>query len=133
MITLQFIPYYEIEKLDSEKRLKKIIEAVKADKIVLLEGRLRSTEEASLIQKTMEEIDDDFKGIELSVVQKSSLSENVLKRLKSKIVSFILGDRYGFTIIGPAKIVKEIKQDPNKIQLLTEEAKTTKKNKGKKR
>jgi hypothetical protein len=30
-----------------------------------------------------------------------------------------LGERQGLTIIGPASIVKEIKKDPNKIQLLT--------------
>ena len=29
----------------------------------------------------------------------------------------MLGNRIGFTIIGPATIVREIKQDPGKIQL----------------
>ena len=31
----------------------------------------------------------------------------------------LLGDREGITIIGPASVVKEIRRDPNKIQLFT--------------
>jgi hypothetical protein len=31
----------------------------------------------------------------------------------------VLGDRRGMTIIGPANVVQEIKQDPDKIQLFT--------------
>jgi len=34
-------------------------------------------------------------------------------------INLLLGDRNGITIIGPASIVKEIKKDPNKIELLT--------------
>jgi len=32
----------------------------------------------------------------------------------------LLGNRSGLTIIGPANVVKEIKQDPDKIQLFTQ-------------
>jgi hypothetical protein len=32
----------------------------------------------------------------------------------------LVGDRLGVTIIGPASIVREIKQDPEKIQVFTE-------------
>ena len=121
MLTLQFIPYHEIDGLSSEKRIAKLLKSVKANKIVLLEGRLRSEEEAELIQKTMSEISDNFKGIELSTINTDALSEGFLKKLKHRIVNMLLGNRHGLTIIGPAKIVKEIKQDPDKIQLFTED------------
>ena len=121
MLTLQFIPYYEIDGLSSDKRISKLLKAVKSNKIVLLEGRLRAEEEAELIQKTMSEISDNFKGIELSTINTNVLSEGFLKRLKIKLVNMLLGNRHGFTIIGPAKIIKEIKQDPDKIQLFTED------------
>ena len=121
MLTLQFIPYYEIDGLSSDKRISKLLKAVKSNKIVLLEGRLRAEEEAELIQKTMSEISDNFKGIELSTINTNVLSEGFLKRLKIKLVNILLGNRHGFTIIGPAKIIKEIKQDPDKIQLFTED------------
>lgn len=121
MLTLQFIPYYEIDGLSSDKRISKLLKAVKSNKIVLLEGRLKPNEEAELIQKTMSEINDNFKGIELSVVNTDILSDNFLKKLRVRIINMLLGNRHGFTIIGPAKIIKEIKQDPDKIQLFTED------------
>ena len=121
MLTLQFIPYYEIEGLSSDKRISKLLRAAKSNKIVLLEGRLRPGEEADLIQKTMSEINDNFKGIELSTIKSDALSEGFLRKLRARIVNLLLGNRRGLTIIGPAKIVKEIKQDPDKIQLFTED------------
>jgi len=129
MLTLQFIPYYEIEDLDSTKRIIKLLKAVKANKIVLMEGRLKSNEEAELIRKTMEEIDEDFKGIELSVVNTANMGSKFFKKIRALLVNMLLGDRHGLTIIGPAKIIKEIKQDPDKIQLLTKEIKNNTKKK----
>lgn len=130
-LTLQFVPYIEIQDLGSIKRIQKLLKIVKNDKIVLLEGRLRSHEEAELIRKTMEEIDESFKGIELLVVNQETHDEAFFKRIKSMFVNLILGNRIGFTIIGPATVIKEIKQDPGKIQLLTQEATVGKSSKSK--
>ena len=44
-------------------------------------------------------------------------------------MDMILGDRAGMTIIGPANVVKSIKKNPNKIELLTKEGKKKKKRK----
>jgi len=131
MLTLQFIPYREIEGLSSAKRIAKLMKAVKENKIILLEGRLRNDEETELIRKTMEEIDDKFKGIELSVLYPESKNEAAFRKLRHMFINMLLGDRNGLTIIGPASIIKEIKQDPDKIQLLTEEATSSKKKKKK--
>ncbi|RME51985.1 DUF2073 domain-containing protein [Candidatus Woesearchaeota archaeon] len=122
MITLQFIPHVEIERLSSADRISKLLHSVKESKIVLLEGRLKPHEEAELIRKTMEEIDDSFKGIELSVIYPERKDDPIIKRLRNTLVNLLLGNRTGFTIIGPAKIVKKIKQDPDKIQLITEDS-----------
>jgi hypothetical protein len=61
MLTLQFVPYTEIEQLSSARRIQKLLNIVKQNKIVLLEGRLKKEEETDLIEITMEEIDDKFK------------------------------------------------------------------------
>lgn len=126
-ITLEFIPYHEIEGLNSVKRIQKILKIVKSNKIVLLEGKLKSHEETDLIRKTMEEIDDEFKGIELSVIYPTGKDEFFFKKIRSMFLNMLLGDRKGFTIIGPAAIVKEIKQDPEKVQLFTEDSSKKKK------
>ena len=128
MLTLQFIPHLEIEGLDSIKRINKLIKLVKDEKIILLEGKLKSHEEAELISKTMEEIDNKFKGIELAVINPNNAeSKDLLQKIRTVFLNMFLGDRKGFTIIGPASIIKEIKKDPNKIQLLTEESSGKKK------
>lgn len=132
MLTLQFIPRFEIEGLSSEKRINKLLRSVKQNKIVLLEGKLKSEEEAELIRRTMEEISEEFTGIELSVIRDGEIP-GLFQRVKNKFMKLLLGDRFGFTIIGPAKIVQEIKQDPDKIQLMiSENTKPAKKKKSKK-
>ena len=127
MLTLQFIPYADMEDLGSARRVKKILDLVKENKIVLLEGRLKNEEEADLIAITMEEVGDKFKGIELAVINPDSKDKNFLRSFRDGIANALLGDRKGFTVIGPASIVKEIKKDPDKIQLFTAERKVRRK------
>ena len=131
MLTLQFIPYSEIENLGSAMRVKRLLDIVKQNKIVLLEGRLEKEEETDLIQITMEEIDRNFKGIELAVIDPDLKSGDFMARLKKQFVNMMLGNRQGLTIIGSASIVKEIKKNPDKIELFTIEQKTRKKKKKK--
>lgn len=116
-LTLQFVPYSEIEDLSSLGRIKKLLKIAKEDKIVLLEGRLKKEEETELIKTTMEEINEEFKGIELGVIYPGSNTGDLLKKLKTNLANILLGDRIGLTVIGPASIIKEIKKDPDKIQL----------------
>lgn len=121
MVTLQLVPYTEIEDLSSVGRIRKLLNIAKQDKIVLLQGRLRKEEEEELIKATMEEIDSSFKGIELAVINPEQSSSSGTKKLREGFLNFILGDRQGMTIIGPANIVKKIKRDPHKIELFTTE------------
>ena len=127
MVTFQFIPYHEIEDLGSARRVKKLIDVVKQNKIVMLQGRLRKEEETDLIAITMEEIGDKFKGIELAVINPEDKENAGLKKIRNNFFGFLLGDRQGLTIIGPANIVKDIKKDPTKIEVLTREGRNKKK------
>lgn len=115
-ITLQFVPYNDINHLDINGKIKTILKVVKNNKIVLLEGKLKSEEQAMLIQKTMEQINNNFKGIEIATIEGKQETDliNVLKR---QLARMLLGDKFGLTIVGPASVVKEIKKDPNKIEL----------------
>lgn len=121
MVTFQFIPYHDIENLGSAKRVNKLLNIVKEDKIVLMEGRLQKEEEADLIEITMEEITPKFKGIELSVVYPDRTKQTAGQKVKGAFANFLLGDRQGMTIIGPANIVKKIEKNPNKIELFTKD------------
>ncbi|OGM01617.1 hypothetical protein A3K72_01555 [Candidatus Woesearchaeota archaeon RBG_13_36_6] len=123
MLTIQFVPYHEIENLSSGKRIRKLLELAKEDKIVLLEGRLKREEETDLIKKTMEEIGPNFKGIELAVLYpEKEVDDAFIKKAKKEVINLLMGDRQGITVLGPATIIKDIKKDPHKIELLTKES-----------
>ncbi len=111
-LTIQFVPLEELSSLQSTKRVNKVLKMVKADKIIVLEGILKPDEEAELIKRTMQEVDENFKGIELATIQPEKA-----KTFKDFLAQVLLGVRRGLTVIGPASIVREIKKDPEKIQL----------------
>ena len=118
MVTFQFVPYGDIEALGSAKRVNKLINIVKENKIVILEGRLTKQEEADLIEETMETIDSKFKGVEITSFNPLEKNTKLIQdKLKQLFMQAIFGRRRGLTIIGPANIVREIRKDPNRVQL----------------
>ena len=119
MLTLQFIPYSEIESLNTDERIKKLLGIVKSKSIVMMQGRLKPAEESKLIQETMEQIDKDFKGIEICTIYPEDREMVALRKIKKEFFRLMMGNRDGMTIVGPSTIIKEIKRDPNKIQLYT--------------
>ena len=133
MVTFQFIPYTDIENIGSAKRVNKLLNIVKENKIVIMEGRLRKEEEADLIEITMEEISPKFKGIELSVVYPNKNKQDFGQKIRGTFANMLLGDRQGMTIIGPASVVKKIEQNPDKIELFTNDNASVSKKKTKKR
>lgn len=118
--SIQFIPYSEIRHIDSNERIKKILNIVLGNNILLLQGKLKSEEEARLIGDTMAMIGHvkDFRGIELAVIGGNGDS-GLYEKFKKGIANALSGgDMSAITIIGPASIVKEIKRNPKKIELL---------------
>ncbi len=135
MLTLQYIRYAQIKDLSHEQRINKLLDLISEDKILLVEGRLRKEEETELIARTMEEIEksesNSFKGIELCTIDSTDKShQKFLTGVRNSLANLLLGDRSGMTIIGPASVVKEIKQDPEKIELFINNL--SRKNSGKK-
>lgn len=110
-------------------RIRKLLNIAKENKIVLLQGRLKKEEEAELIKVTMEEINNEFKGIELAVINPLESKNDGLFKFRNDVMSMILGDRHGLTVVGPASIVKSIRKDPHKIELLTKDARAREKRK----
>mgnify|MGYP001595922712 CR=1 FL=1 len=118
-LTLSFIPYADISKLESNARVKKILDIILKGRIVILQGRLTSIEEGSLIQSTMALVGriKGFKGVELAVVEPKG-KENALDKVRLGIARALVGNRDLLTIIGPASLVREVKRDPSKIDLM---------------
>ena len=117
---IQFLPFSEIRDLDSHARIKKILNIVFGNNILILQGKLKADEEARLIGDTMAMIGHvkNFKGIELAVIAGNGEYGFFSKIKKGIVTALTKGDLGAITIIGPATIVKEIKRNPKKIELL---------------
>jgi hypothetical protein len=119
--SIQFLPYSEIRGLDSTKRIRKILNVVLGNNILILQGKLSTDEETRLIGDTMAMVGHvrNFRGIELAVISGDGAKEGLVRRFKRNMANAIAGeDLSAVTIIGPATIVKEIKRNPKKIELL---------------
>ncbi|MFH1585270.1 MAG: DUF2073 domain-containing protein [archaeon] len=119
--TIQFLPYSEIRDAGSTERIKKILNIVLGNNILILQGRLYPDEETRLIEDTMAMIGhvSNFKGIELAVISGNGDDDGFFTKFKRGLANAISGADLGaITIIGPATIVKEIKRNPKKIELL---------------
>jgi hypothetical protein len=119
-LSLQVIPYSEVQSMTIAERVKKILNLILDNKIVILQGRLRPEEEARLIEDTMAMVDHikNFRGIELAVIEPNVKDKNILTQMKYGLAKKLVGDSNALTVIGPASIVKEIKKDPRKIDLM---------------
>ena len=117
---IQFLPYSEIRDLGSSERIRKILGIVLANNILILQGRLLADEETRLIEDTMAMIGHvkNFRGIELAVISGNG-QEGFFSKMKKSLANVLSGGDLGaITIIGPATIVKEIKRNPKRIELL---------------
>jgi len=119
-LTLQFIPYSQIAGLDSTHRIKKLLDIILAGKIIIIQGRLRPEEETRLIEDTMVMVGKvkGFKGIELAVISPNPDERDVLSKLRYGLENALVGNTDSLTVIGPASVIKDMKKDPRKLEVM---------------
>jgi len=119
--SIQFMPFSEIRDLSSTERIRKILGIVLGNNILILQGRLHPDEETRLIGDTIAMVGHikEFKGIELAVISGNGRDDGFFRKMKYGSANVLSGGDIGaVTIIGPATIVKEIKRNPKKIELM---------------
>ncbi len=119
-LTLHFMPYSEIASIDTIERIKKLLKIILDNKVIILQGRLKPEEETRLIEDTMIMIGSikGFKGVELEVIAQDSEERGVFEKLRFGIAKALVGEQDALTIIGPASVVKEMKKDPKKLEVM---------------
>lgn len=108
-ITFNLISRQKFERLSSAEKLNFIVQEVKEGRILVLEHGLTATEQASLIQQTMKEINHDtFIGIEISGYEneKTGFFQRV----------FGIAKHPRMTVIGPAHLLRLVHKDNDMIQ-----------------
>jgi len=131
MLSFQYLPYREHSSLSTDEKLKKILKITKQDKIILMQGKLKPDEEAKLIEETMSQITKAFSGISFCSINPaqqnaSNKDKHFRTKFKDSLYNMTLGRRDMLTIIGPANIVREIRRNPNKIDLLVNQSRRRK-------
>jgi hypothetical protein len=119
-LTLNFIPYSEISNLDTLERIKKLLKIILDNKVIILQGRLKPEEETRLIEDTMIMIGNirGFKGVELEVISSDSEERTMFEKLRFGLAKALVGQQDALTIIGPATVIKEMKKDPKKLEVM---------------
>ncbi|MDD4353695.1 MAG: DUF2073 domain-containing protein [Candidatus Nanoarchaeia archaeon] len=116
-VDLEFIPFEILRKMSLEEQVSFIIKKNKDNKILIFDSQLTPQEEAKLISETMKHIDKKFSGIEICSLYMDK-TQNWVDKTKNFIFRTLTGKMRGTSIIGPAKIIKQIKRDPESISIL---------------
>ena len=119
-LMIHFMPYSEIVNEDIIGRIKKIMGLILDKKIIILQGRLHPEEEARLIENSMTLIGNikGFQGIEIAAISGENENRGLFDKVRHNIAKILIGEQDAITIIGPASVVKEITQNPKKIELM---------------
>lgn len=115
-IEIEFISSDVVKGRYGEEKMAYILNKIKKDKILVIEGSLSSLEESMLIEKTMSAIDEKFRGIEIS-----TLKESAGEGIRERLIRFLGGKQGGLTVIGPSKLIKKVKKEPQTIMLFAED------------
>lgn len=108
-------------------RISFILNRVKNGSILVTDAVLHPSEEMDLIKETMRRVDDGFPGIEVCSLKKQTkgvelFSERLFDQVERVQKIFGMnprsGLRTGITLIGPAKIIKRIKKNPDSFSVL---------------
>ena len=108
-VSVYLVSRQKLAELSPDEKLKFILKEVKKGKILVLEHGLTPIEQASLIESTMREIEQDtFIGVEMEGYGQD----------KSTFIQKIFGiiKKPRMTLIGPADLLKTVKKDNHIIQ-----------------
>lgn len=113
MFEVEVISGSVLKNKTSQEKIYEIIRYIKerGNKVLVINDPLSPVEEAALIENTMLNVDENFKGVEIAVIREENLS------FVEKMAS-MLGVRKGITVIGPSNVIQQIKQEKNPQRIL---------------
>lgn len=129
-LKLDFVSSVKLNGKTQKKKINYILGRVKDGSILVLDGVMRPEEEMDLIKETMRRVDDGFPGIEVCSLKKQSKGFNqvfeTLSDRRERFWNWITGRsgqtnlKTGMTLIGPAKLIKKIKKNPDSFSVSAE-------------
>ncbi len=116
-VTIEFLSKEKLNTEDFSNKLDLVLEKVKDDAVLVLEESWLPEEKRELIQKSMEEIDEDFPGVEFMGLDSGN---SRLQKAKNIIYSKVLKEEYrrGITIVGNSRVMDKIKEERDSVSFL---------------
>jgi len=133
-LKMDFVSSETLNGKTGQKKINFILSKVKDGSILVVNGVLTPDEEMGLIKETMRRVDDGFPGIEVCSLKKQlkgwkqffDTLSNGKEKFSSSVWSGLTGKptkkrlKTGMTLIGPAKIIKNIKKNPDSFSVVAE-------------
>lgn len=116
-VTIEFLSREKLSEQDFEEKLDMVLEKVKNNAVLVLEEGWTPDEKRELITNSMEEVDDDFPGIEFLGLD----SENsTLQKARNLVYDRLLNEkpRKGLTIVGNSRVMEKIKEERDAVSFL---------------
>lgn len=112
-VKIEFLSRVSLQNKTFDEKLDLIMDNVKDENILVLEEALSPEEKAELIEKSMEESNEDFPGIEFSGFDSQD-------GWVEKILGMVTGqkNKEGLLIVGSAQVMEKIEENKDAISLM---------------
>lgn len=116
-VTIEFLSRTKLQEKSFDEKVEAVIERVKDNAVLVLEEGWSHEEERRLIQNAMDEIDEDFPGIEFLGLNDR---ESKFKRAKKMFYEKVLNEQYrgGITIVGNSRVMEKVKKERDAVSFL---------------
>lgn len=116
-VTIEFLSKEKLETDGFDEKLSFVLEKVKDDAVLVLSEAWSPKEKRELIQASMEEIDDDFPGVEFMGLDSAT---SRLEKAREIVYKKFLKEEYrsGITIVGNSRVMEKIKEERDSVSFL---------------
>lgn len=116
-VTIEFLAKDKLGGDSFEDKLDSVLEKVKDNYVLVLEEGWTPEEKRSLIQASMEQIDDDFPGVEFLGLDSGN---SRFDRAKEVFYNRVLDKEYreGLTIVGNSRVMEKVKEERDTVSFL---------------
>lgn len=112
-VPIEFLSHERLEDKSLGEKLDLIFEKAREREIVVLEEALTPSEKRILIERSMEEADEDFPGIEfMGFDGRSNWLDDVLEKFLGR------EKREGLVVVGSSDMIEKVREEKDSISFL---------------
>jgi len=116
-VTIEFLSKEKLTDQRFDQKLEIVLEKVQENAVLVLEEAWTPEEKSELIQSSMEQVDEDFPGVEFLGLDAGNSRLDKAKRL---VYKKFLNEEYrrGLTIVGNSRVMEKIKEEKDTVSFL---------------